>query len=184
MSVPFAYTAAQSYQIGSPDRPFARRACFHSSVHPRVSSCETRGYDFPRRSSVRTRTLVMLSLCSTLLVGVVAHGQQATTVKAKIPFAFSVAGNILPAGQYDFRASPASNVVAVEATGKPAVLQGVVTRLAGAMHTTPKDAHIVFDKVGSNYTLSELWAPGNDGFLLSTTKAAHEHAVVDVPITK
>ena len=126
----------------------------------------------------------MLSLCLTLLAAVVAHGQQGTTVTAKIPFSFSVAGNVLPAGQYDFRPNTASNVVEVVASGKPALLQGVVTRLAGAIHTTPKDAHIVFDKVGSNYTLSELWVPGNDGFLLSTTKAAHEHSVIDVPVTK
>jgi hypothetical protein len=132
---------------------------------------------------VRTRTLIGLSLCLTLLAAVVAHAQQVPMVRAKIPFSFSVAGNVVPAGQYEFTVG-ATGAVNVTGEGKPPVLVAVITRVSGAIHTSPKDAHVVFDKVGSNYALSELWIPGSDGYILATTRAAHEHSVVDAPMTK
>ena len=57
----------------------------------------------------------------------------------------------------------------------------VLTRLAGGLHTTPQDAHIVFDKVGNNYTLSEIWPLNGDGYLAYMTKGKHEHHTVNVP---
>ena len=58
----------------------------------------------------------------------------------------------------------------------------VLTRTAGAIHNTPADAHLVFDKVGEAYTLSEIWFPGTDGYMLNILKEQHEHRVVDVPV--
>jgi len=55
------------------------------------------------------------------------------------------------------------------------------TRLAGGLYTTPKDAHVVFDKIGNAYVLSELWLPGEDGLLLHVTKEKHEHKVINSP---
>jgi hypothetical protein len=57
----------------------------------------------------------------------------------------------------------------------------VQTRLGAAIHTTKQDSHIVFDKVGEVYTLSEVWIPGTDGWLLFSTKGKHEHKTIDVP---
>ncbi len=57
-----------------------------------------------------------------------------------------------------------------------------MTRLSGEIHTTPQDAHLVFDKVGDTYLLSELWIPGEDGYLLQITKGAHEHIVLNIKL--
>ena len=58
----------------------------------------------------------------------------------------------------------------------------VLTRLAAGIHTTKQDAHVVFDKVGDKYTLSEIWIPGIDGFVLNMIKETHEHKILNVPI--
>ena len=57
-----------------------------------------------------------------------------------------------------------------------------MTRLSGEIHTTPQDAHLVFDKVGDTYLLSELWIPGKDGYLPQITKGAHEHIVLNIKL--
>jgi hypothetical protein len=57
----------------------------------------------------------------------------------------------------------------------------ILTLLGAAIHTSKQDAHIVFDKVGEVYTLSEIWIPGEDGLLLVATKGKHEHKTIDVP---
>ena len=134
---------------------------------------------------MKTRTLAMLSLSLSLLMAASAYSQTAPTmVRAKIPFPFSAAGKVLPAGQYEF--TPDSGATAVRITGSdkgaPAVLQLISTRLAAGIHTTREDAHVVFDKVGNDYTLSEIWIPGFDGYQLNAVKGTHEHAVIDVPI--
>jgi hypothetical protein len=129
---------------------------------------------------VKIRTLVFSSLLIMLAV-VLAFGQFAS-IKAKIPFAFAAGGKVLPAGQYEF--TPAANPATIQIAGSnkgAAVLAMVMTRLSGAMHTTPQDSHIVFDKVGNTYTLSEIWPLGGDGYMLAATKGKHEHEVITVP---
>lgn len=129
---------------------------------------------------MRIRTVVLSSLV--ILLAVLFVYGQSTVLKAKIPFAFTAEGKVLPAGQYDFAPQSNSEVVRVTGSGKTGgVLAVVITRLSGAMHTTPQDAHIVFDKVGDQYTLSEIWPLGGDGYLLFATKGKHEHHVINVP---
>lgn len=53
----------------------------------------------------------------------------------------------------------------------------VDTRLA-APEPPASGAHVVFDKVGDLYYLSEVWIPGYDGFLLYSAKEKHTHARV------
>ena len=136
--------------------------------------------------SMRSRTLIMSSFSLALLMSVFAHGQAPQRVTAKIPFSFTAAGKVLPAGEYDFTSNTDSSMmrVAASGSGNPQVLQQIITRLSSAIHTTPRDAHIVFDRIGDSHILSEIWIPGFDGYLMNPTKATHQHVLVDVPITK
>ncbi len=130
---------------------------------------------------MRTRILISVSILG-LLLAASGSAQMVQAVKAKIDFAFTAKGKVLPAGQYTLTYDAPTDTIRVVGSAKGAeVLMPVETRLAGAMHTTPADSHVVFDKVGDKYFLSELWIPGNDGFLLYMTKGKHEHAVVNVP---
>lgn len=107
------------------------------------------------------------------------YGQPAS-IKAMIDFQFTAGGQVLPAGEYEFKRDTTAPMFRVQGEGKNFVMAPVITRLAGAMHTTPQDAHIVFDKIGDTYLLSEIWIPGEDGFMLLATKGPHEHKVVNV----
>lgn len=122
-------------------------------------------------------TIGVFALFATTL----AYGAQ-PLVQSSIPFQFTAGGKVLPAGQYEFASDIQAQVMSVVGTTRgPAAAVPIITRLAAGMHTTPTDAHIVFDKVGDTYTLSEVWVPNLDGFLLHATKAKHEHKIVNVP---
>ena len=97
-----------------------------------------------------------------------------------IDFPFTAGGKLLAAGWYEFTLDPTGPVFQVQGEGKHSALAAVLTRLAAAIHTTPADAHIVFDKVADAYFLSEIWIPGQDGYLLQATKGRHEHKVINV----
>jgi hypothetical protein len=58
----------------------------------------------------------------------------------------------------------------------------VLTRMAAGIHTTPRDAHVVFDKVGDQYWLAEIWIPGEDGIDLHNTTLKHEHRIINVQV--
>jgi hypothetical protein len=130
---------------------------------------------------MRTKTLVRVSFL-TLFIAAVAYGQGRTLVTAKIPFAFSAAGKTLPPGQYEFRRGSNAESITISGSDKDSnVILPVITRLAAGIHTTPKDAHVVFDLVGTTHTLSEVWVSNEDGYMLSVTKGSHKHEVLDIP---
>jgi hypothetical protein len=122
--------------------------------------------------------VVVFSLLTLLTAGSV-YGQS-RVVKADIPFAFNTAGKTLPAGQYEFFPNASGATMRIAGKGSSALAM-VQTRMAAEIHTTQNDSHVVFDKVGDVYTLSEVWVPGQDGWMLHLTKGKHEHKVVDAP---
>ncbi len=129
------------------------------------------------------KTKIALALGFIALLGLAAGfaGQStAESIKTKIDFPFTVGGKALPAGEYDFSAINNDQQFRVQGEGKNTALVNVITRLAGEMHTTPQDAHLVFDVVGDTYTLAEIWIPGVDGYVVQVTKGAHTHKVVNV----
>ena len=129
---------------------------------------------------MRTKMMVLFSLLTLLTAGFV-YGQS-RVVKADIPFAFNVESKTLPAGQYQFIPDTSATTMKILGPGKgSSALAMIVTRMAAEIHTTPNDAHVVFDKVGDVYTLSEVWIPGQDGYMLHLTKGIHGHKVLDVP---
>jgi hypothetical protein len=127
---------------------------------------------------VKTKIMLTVSLMALLAV-TSGYGQQ-FSLKAKIDFPFTVGSKVLPAGEYEFALDNSAEVFRVTGGGKNLTLASILTRTAGAMHTTPQDAHIVFDVVGDTHFLSEIWLPGADGYVLATTKGKHEHKVINI----
>ena len=102
---------------------------------------------------------------------------QGDLIKTNIPFAFHVGAKTLPAGPYEFRLDfEVGSLSLVGPKGSDAI--AFVTELAPAQHSSETDSHIIFDKVGTNYTLSEVWESGMDGVLVYATKGKHEHEVI------
>ena len=127
------------------------------------------------------RCIVMVMSLIALLAATSGYAQAPPRITAKIAHPFTVGKSVLPAGQYDFVGeSKPRMMIRIVSEGKNIAYVPVLTQLAAAIHTTPKDAHIVFDKVGDRYWLSEIWIPGHDGYMLLSTKEKHEHEVLDV----
>jgi hypothetical protein len=117
----------------------------------------------------------------TLLAVTAAYGQGVGLLKGDIPFQFTAQGKVYPGGQCEFLRDEQAKTFKVLCPNKTSGQAMIVTRLAGAMHTTPKDAHLVFDKIDDAYFLSEIWFSEGDGYLLYGTQAKHTHRVVDIP---
>jgi hypothetical protein len=131
---------------------------------------------------VKTRFLVMSCLLAVLPV-VSAYSQSMGPVKADIPFQFTAAGKVYPAGEYTFSRGngPVKESFIIRGPGGVSGLVTILTRTAGGIHTTPQDAHVVFDVMGDTNFLSEIWIPGDDGYVLHITKEKHTHRIVNVP---
>jgi len=102
----------------------------------------------------------------------VAHAE--TEVVSNVPFAFKVGKATLPAGEYTLRTNGADLTVQLTPAHGKSVVALAETRL-GAPKRPLDEGRLVFDKLGDTYYLSELWAPGDDGFLLHLTKEKHTH---------
>jgi hypothetical protein len=122
-----------------------------------------------------------LLIVSMFLISAAAALYAQPTLRANIPFAFDVGGKQLPAGEYQFIPATAGDTVRV-ASDQESAMALILTRMAAGIHTTPNDAHVVFDKIGNQYFLSEIWIPGEDGYDLHNTTQKHEHRIINVPV--
>jgi len=101
---------------------------------------------------------------------------QGPSLRATIDFQFTVGTKMFPPGTYTFIKEDPADVFRVTGDKHEAVAP-VLTRVASMMPTL--DA-VVFDVVGDKYVLAEIWIPGDDGYVVATTKAKHTHKIVKV----
>ena len=132
----------------------------------------------------RSAVLMIGAFALVLMAGSVAAYGQATF---KVPFKFEAGGKKFLPGEYTV-AQKAEGQIAIrqEAKGEE-VLIPFSERLP-----QPKPAvaepQLVFDMVGNfepsyseyitDYLLAEVWLAGEDGFLVLTTKGAHQHKAI------
>jgi hypothetical protein len=91
--------------------------------------------------------------------------------RVEVPFAFKAAETALPAGSYRVAIVTHGKKTTVLLAGKEQVELPVVTRLA-SVGQRGDAARLVFDKVGEERVLSEVWLPGIDGLLVQGAEAA------------
>ena len=132
----------------------------------------------------RAAAMTVLALAFGLEAGAMAARAQGTF---KVPFKFEADGKKFPAGQYSVVAKEEGKLAfREEATGK----ETLVPSLSRIPQPDPPNAEprLVFDAVGNFepsyteyftvYILAQVWFPGGDGFLVHTTKGAHQVQVV------
>ena len=120
------------------------------------------------------KMLLMLSL----LIGsgsVIARGQALmddTAVQVDVPHAFIVRDKTLPAGRYTVKrlSDTQPNVLVIRSDdGRDAVTFEAESAQANQI---PRKAELVFDKLGDQYFLSQIWTPDSSfGYQLPRTKA-------------
>jgi hypothetical protein len=120
----------------------------------------------------RRLSILMASLAVALLVApAVARAEDVLVVN--VPFKFMAGDKAYDAGTYKVWANEEMMTVALT----PGQVILAKTRLAEPDPPTP-DGRLVFDKLGDTYILSEVWVPGQDGYLMHATKEPHTHHAV------
>ena len=112
-----------------------------------------------------------------LLAVVFAYGQQ-MTLKVPVSFPFMVVAKTLPAGEYQLMKTENGAAFRIMSGDKEGALAMVVTRLSRDMRLPEPSSYVVFDKYEDHYHLSEIWFPGEDGYLVNTTTQKHTHETV------
>ena len=106
---------------------------------------------------------------------------QSIPQRVNVPFKFNLNEKAFPAAMYYVRYEQSSDNVEVLGQNRNLLSRvRVITRLApspGARGSA--NVRLVFDQVGEERYLSEVWIPGADGFLLRATSERHKHATVD-----
>jgi hypothetical protein len=105
----------------------------------------------------------------------------------KIPYKFEAGGKKFPAGTY-WIGTKGEGQIAIRQESKN--LEVVIPFLQKLAQPTPPIAEpqLVLDAVGNfepsyteyvtDYLLSEVWFPGQDGFLIRSLKGAHQHQTI------
>jgi hypothetical protein len=98
------------------------------------------------------------------------------SVVAEIPFPFMIGDKTLSAGTYQFAMNlNLSSMMVTNTKGKEAAMAAVLTRLSPR---SDKEASVVFDVVGNDHYMSEVYVPGHDGFQFKGAPDKHAHASV------
>ncbi len=120
------------------------------------------------------KTQTCFFLTALVLAACFATAQMSPIIKADIPFSFIIEGKTYPAGQYELKENAGGNsLILTNTKTNEGGFANVITRL-GARSDTEGD--IVFDLVGNDHFLSEVYIPGMDGYLIKATPGKHTHA--------
>ena len=115
-----------------------------------------------------------LTIAALLLTAGTAMSQS-PSIKADIPFTFYAGAKSMPAGKYEIIRQPAGPI-SLNGPGGDTTLLPVLTYLG--RHDSDTEPELIFDKLQGQMHLSEVWLPGQDGFLLLGTKERHDHEVL------
>ena len=106
---------------------------------------------------------------------------QSVSQRVNVPFKFNLADKAYPAATYFIRYDGATDTVEFLGNGKNMLARTkVITKLALAPGArSDGKVRLVFDQVGEERYLSEVWMPGAEGLLLRATSERHKHETVD-----
>ena len=133
------------------------------------------------------KRLLVLTILALALVLIAASTVAYSQAIFKIPFRFEAGGKKFRAGEYWVAQKGEGKIVfRMEPNGEE-VLIPFIQRLPKA-EPRIEEPLLVFDEMGNfepsyteyvtEYLLAEVWQPGEEGFLVRTTKGAHQHKTV------
>jgi hypothetical protein len=105
----------------------------------------------------------------------------------KIPFKFQAGGKKFPPGEY-WVAQKGEGQIALRREPNGEEIQVPFIQRLPQPETPLEEPQLVFDVVGNfepsyteyvtDYLLAEVWLPGEEGFLIHTTKGAHQNQTI------
>ena len=133
------------------------------------------------------KRLVIMTIAAlgfALVVGSAITYAQATFT---IPYKFQAGGKKFPAGEYWIAQKGEGQIALRKEPGGEEVPIPFTQRLEQPQPPL-EEPQLVFDVVGNfepsyteyvtDYLLAEVWLPGEDGFLVHTTKGAHQNKII------
>jgi hypothetical protein len=128
-------------------------------------------------------TALKLAVAGGFLLAAPAFAQNSVNVRVKVPFAFHVGGQVLPAGEYDMKAAAGSSMVLIQnSDGKTENSSMVLSKNEGAIAATD-DLQLTFRVYGAARYLDGIWAPGKAGRSVPVSPAESQTAMNRVPET-
>ena len=130
------------------------------------------------------RFMVSVVVCGLVILGgslAVNAQAPAKEIYTNVSFPFMVGEKIFAPGDYRISrlndANPSIKVTSWDGTASVEV--PVITRLARQDHSEHDTTEsLVFDRVGDQSFLSEVWMLGEDGYLVRGTSEEHHHTIV------
>jgi len=132
----------------------------------------------------RTVILAVITLAFALVAGSTVTYAQGTF---KIPFKFEAGGKKFPPGEY-WVAQKGDGQITLRQESKAEEIPIPFIQKLAEPKPAIEEPQLVFDMVGNSepsyteyvtdYVLAEVWLPGEGGFLVFTTKGAHQHQTI------
>ncbi|MGO8735912.1 MAG: c-type cytochrome [Terriglobia bacterium] len=113
--------------------------------------------------------LMALVLITFFAVGS-AFGQTGEATRTEIPYEFTLASKVLPAGTYTLTVT--NLWFEVKSATRVMFRAPIIARINGPSEFL-RDGTLVFDKTGGGHILCEVWMPGTDGILLHSIPKNH-----------
>jgi len=107
-----------------------------------------------------------------------AGAQSLSLSDFKIPFDFVANGKAFTAGQYTLSANLAGEVLTLQPLGLKGTSAFLPVEARLGERRQLSEPELIFDKLNGKLYLSELFVPGEDGYLVLSTKAKHTHESV------
>lgn len=122
---------------------------------------------------------VLLIVVSLFWIGIAgripAHAQVVDTIEADIPFSFTVRNTTLPAGRYTVERVYTVDPNVMEIRSRDAHSATLVIVENAEIAKAPEMAELIFDRVGDQYFLSEIFEGGsNAGVALPKSHAERQ----------
>jgi hypothetical protein len=123
--------------------------------------------------------IILLCLSILPLTTAAEAGGEKDRIMVKISHAFTVGDQALPSGRYSVstESGDTPRLHLHNLAGESCAWLPVITRLARHTHSHTK-ARMVFDRVGGQHYLSEVWLDGEDGYLVLGTPKEHSHEII------
>lgn len=132
-----------------------------------------------RKSLIRVVAIAAVSGFIAAAAATSSSAAKSPWKKVEVPFEFRVGDTELAAGTYRILARRENGGLVIKIEGSAGGAEvPVMTRLARTT-ASAVDTNLVFDSVDGKRRLSEVWMPGEDGYLLhgNLAEVEHEHVI-------
>jgi hypothetical protein len=126
-------------------------------------------------------TVLKLAVAGGILLAAPAFAQNSVNVRVNVPFAFHVGGQVMPAGEYDMKATAGSSLVTIQNSDCKNTSM-VLSKTEGTIAATD-DLQLTFRVYGAARFLDGIWAPGKAGRTVPVSPDERQTAMNRIPET-